>query len=113
MHACLFQGAAAATLRLPALPSPPLATLPSLQPYSPAAARRSKKIVAQCEVNPDEPTPECVKSFNSVFADRGACAEGSSLEGCCTALAELGSCLDSIVAAMERDPQYADMVKAL
>lgn len=48
-----------------------------------------------------------------MFDESGACSNGSPMDGCCSALAGLGTCLDSIVAAMEKDPKYTDMLKDL
>lgn len=77
---------------------------------------RSKKILSQCKgpgPNPDEPTPECIQAFNAVVDEKGACGADSTLDDCCSALAGLGTCLDSILTAMEQDPKYADMLKTL
>lgn len=62
----------------------------------------------------NEPSQQCVKAFNAIVEEKGACdSDVSSLEDCCSALTGLGTCLDSILAAMQQDPKYEEMLKTL
>lgn len=48
------------------------------------------------------------------MADSGVCGKDASLSKCCAALSALGTCLDDIVAAMEKEPaKYADTLDTM
>ena len=59
-----------------------------------------------------QPTEQCIAGFNAAMD--GPCGKSGSVTECCAALKGLGSCLESIAAAMSaQGDKYAESLKWL
>ena len=66
--------------------------------------------MATCHIQPYPedclplPNNTCVDTFNNEFKT-GSCSTQTATTACCGAVRAMGGCFDSIVSAMEREPE--------